>query len=479
LASPDLRTRVLVVDDEETILRSLGRILTQAGCDVRTAKDGDSALTAIGQETLDVVLLDLRLPGGKDGLEILREIKTVSPQVEVILMTGYATVDDAVAAVKAGAYDFLTKPFDSADVVVLAVEKAAERRRLVDRLRHLERELEERGGFGEMVGTGPKMRHVFRIIESVAPSNSTVLILGESGTGKELVARAIHTRSPRRDRTFVPINCAAIPENLLESELFGTVAGAFTGAKDKRGLFEVAHKGTLFLDEIGEIPLALQAKLLRVLQEGEIRRVGETKGQTVDVRIIAATNVNLAEAKEKGTFREDLYYRLNVLPIRLPPLRERREDIPLLAAHFLRKHGRRAGKAMRAIEPEALARLQRHAWSGNVRELESTLERAVVICQGENLTDNDLTFAWEMADESPPRPAVITPAATAHDVTLPYPEAKQRAMEIFDRSYLTTLLAQTDGNVSVASRQAGLDRSNFRRLLRRYDIDPERYRKSA
>jgi two-component system response regulator HydG len=474
VAINESKSKVLIVDDEEALLRSVRRILVQAGYDAKEARSGEEALQLLEAEDFDVILLDLRLPG-MSGLDALPKIKARRVMSEVILMTGFATIDDAVAAVKAGAYDFLTKPFDSPDVVILSVAKASERRRLVDQLHHLEQQLEERGAFEEIIGQSNRMRQIFRLIESISASNATVLILGESGTGKELVAKAIHTRSLRQKQAFVAINCAALPENLLESELFGTTSGAFTGAKDRKGLFEVANRGTIFLDEIGDMPLALQAKLLRALQEGEIRRVGGTAWESVDVRVIAATNANLAEAKEKGTFREDLFYRLNVLPIRLPPLRERREDIPLLVAHFLQKHARRGGKKLTNVEPDALARLQRHNWPGNVRELENTLERAFVICQGKSLSDADLTFAWEMSGEVSPSLSREYPGAQT-DISSPYTEAKQAAVERFDRAYLTSLLRATAGNVTTSSERAGLDRSNFRRLLKRYELDPETFR---
>jgi two-component system, NtrC family, response regulator HydG len=476
VATIETKSKILLVDDEEALLRSLRRILTQVGYEVREARSGEEALRFLEVEDFQVILLDLRLPG-MSGLEALPKIKALRVTSEVILMTGFATVDDAVAAVKAGAYDFLTKPFDSPDVVILAVAKASERRRLVDQLHHLEQQLEERGGFEEIVGQSSKMRQVFRMIESVSPSSSTVLILGESGTGKELVARAIHARSLRQKQPFLAVNCAALPGELLESELFGTVSGAFTGARDRKGLFEAAHRGTLFLDEVGELPLPLQAKLLRALQEGEIRRVGGTTWESVDVRVIAATNVNLTESRERGTFREDLFYRLNVLPIRLPPLRERREDVPLLAAHFLQKYARRNGKKVSNIEPDALARLQRQTWMGNVRELENTLERALVICQGSTLTEADLLFAWEMSGEATSHSK--TEQAPLVEISLPYVEAKQRAVESFDRAYVTALMRATGGNVSISSQRAGLDRSNFRRLLRRYDLKSEEFRKGS
>src|SRR6516165_1406081 len=365
------RARVLVVDDEPSLLRALESPI--------------AATQQLAQEDFDVALLDIKMPD-LSGLELLAAVKHRRPEVEVIMMTGHATVETALAAVKAGAYDYLTKPFEDVELVARAVGKAAERKMLFDRNRELERKLSEREpGPGEgLVGSSPGIREVTRMIEAVAYSAATVLVTGESGTGKELVARALHARSPRRAQPFVALNCGALTETLLESELFGHVKGAFTGAqRDQRGLFDAADGGTIFLDEIGDIPLATQVRLLRVLQEGEIKRVGSADAVKVDVRVIAATHRDLPKLVKAGKFREDLFYRLNVINIPLPPLRERVEDVPLLAHHFLRRYAERLSKRVRSVSPEAIELLSGYRWPGNVRELENAIERAVVLCRGD------------------------------------------------------------------------------------------------
>ena len=470
-SSVDRDTRVLVVDDEPGLRRSLARMLSAQGFEVLTAEDGQAALALLETSPVDVMLVDLLMPR-MGGMELLGRVKTERPDIEAVLMTAFADVDTAVAAVKQGAHDFLTKPFTSNDVVVLAVSKAAAHKRLIDRMRHLEQRLEEQENFGELVGNTPRMREVYRLALGVAPTSSTVLVLGESGTGKELIARAIHQHSNRADRPFFAINCSAIPTELVESELFGHVKGAFTGAQTARvGLFEAADKATVFLDEVGDLPQAAQAKLLRVLQEGEVKRVGSNETITVDTRVIAATNVDLKSKIAAGRFREDLYYRLNVIAIHVPPLRQRRDDIPLLAYHFLRKHARRLSRDVNRIGVEAMRAVREQPWPGNVRELENAIEHAVVMARKDTIVPGDLPFGRESPD------ADAAPLDTGDDadsvirvghlVDLPYPEAKRRAVEEFERAFLRNLLKRTGGNVSEAARQSGLDRSNFRRALKR------------
>src|SRR5690606_7689091 len=382
--------RVLVVDDEPELRRSLARLLLSRGMGVLTARGGLAAIDILKKEPIDVALIDLMMPN-INGLELMERTREEQLEVEVIIMTAFGDVETAVKAVRAGAYHFLTKPFRSNDEVVLTVTKAAERRRLVDRTKRLQRRLEQMEKFGELIGNSPKMQDVYRLALGVAPTSSTVLILGESGTGKELTARAIHQHSPRADAPFVAVNCSAIPVDLVESELFGHVRGAFTGATATRaGLFETAHRGTIFLDEVGDLPPLAQVKLLRVLQEGEIKRVGSNETQTVDVRVIAATNVDLKGRIAEGKFREDLYYRLNVIAIMLPSLRERKEDVPLLAYHFLKKYSARIGSDVQRISQEAMRVLQGHTWPGNVRELENAIEHAIVFCKDHTLSAADL-----------------------------------------------------------------------------------------
>lgn len=376
---------LLVVDDEPSNLKSLERTFAREGFRVLTALSGQQALELIRKESVGVVLTDLAMPG-MSGVDLLKGVKAIAPETEVVLMTAYGTVEAAVAAMKEGAYDFITKPLKRHNVVS-TVRKALERQALVSENKVLRARLE---GLGSMVGTSPAFRSTMDLVRQAAPSEATVLLLGESGTGKELVARLIHSLSSRARGQFVAINCAAIPESILESELFGYEKGAFTGASTrKEGRIERAQDGTLFLDEIGELSPSVQVKLLRVLQEGEIERLGGSAPVKVDARILAATNKDLPELVEKGLFREDLYYRLNVIPIHLPPLRARREDIPLLTHHFLRLYSEKNKKHISGISPEALDLLGAWSWPGNVRELQHAIERAVVLTRREVLEPED------------------------------------------------------------------------------------------
>jgi two-component system response regulator PilR (NtrC family) len=370
--------RVLVVDDEPSMREVLSIMLTKEGYEVVAADSRAQAAAVLAKAPADLVITDIRLPDG-DGIEILRHVKAASPETAVVVMTAYGTTETAVAALKLGAHDYLTKPFD-VDELKIVVRGALEAQRLTEENLRLKAELRSRHGLDRIIGVSRAMASVFELVQSVAATSSTVLITGESGTGKELVARAIHTLSPRRDAAFVSVNCGALPETLLESELFGHMKGSFTDAhQTKKGLFETAHRGTLFLDEVGETPPAMQVKLLRALQEKRIRRVGGTDEVEVDVRVISATNQPLEKLVEEKRFREDLFYRLQVIPIHVPPLRERREDIPLLADHFLHKFNQEMGKAVAKISEQALHLLVRHAWPGNVRELENAIERAVAL----------------------------------------------------------------------------------------------------
>ena len=462
--------RVMVLDDEEGFVIALARALRAGGCEVHTFTAPELALAALPDLELDVVLTDVRMPG-VSGLDVLQALKRQKPDVEVAVMTGHATVETAVAALKSGAYDYLTKPLEDVAAVLHLVRRAAERKRLVSRNHELEQLLQSRDGFEGLIGQNRAMREVYQLVEAVAHSASTVLVEGESGTGKELVARAIHDRSPRRRAPFVPINCGALPGNILESELFGHVKGAFTGALEhKRGLFEAANGGTLFLDEIGDTPLPMQVKRLRALQEGEVKPVGATQAVKVDVRTIAATNVDLEAAVKAGTFREDLFYRTNVIRIRLPPLRERVDDVPLLAWHFLRKHAARSNKDVQRIAPEVLEALSVAPWKGNVRELENVIERAVVLTRRQVIELEDLPPALRRA--SPRTGSDQRLAADGKPLTaMPYARARVVAMRAFERRYLEALLSEHRGNISSAARAGGMDRSNFRRILRKHRIE--------
>jgi two-component system response regulator HydG len=469
--------RVLVVDDEPTLLRALEALLRKKGHDVVCLDSPIAATQKLAQEDFDVALLDIKMPQ-LSGLELLSAVKHRRPEVEVIMMTGHATVETALAAVRAGAYDYQTKPFEDVELVARAVAKAVERKTLFDRNRQLESQLRERegsGGSDGLVGNSAPMREVVRMIDAVAYSATTVLVTGESGTGKELVARALHAKSPRKAHPFVALNCGALTETLLESELFGHVKGAFTGAqRDQKGLFDAADGGTIFLDEIGDIPMATQVRLLRVLQEGEIKRVGSADSVRVDVRVIAATHRDLPKLVKAGRFREDLFYRLNVINIPLPSLRDRVEDVPLLAHHFLRRYADRLAKKVRTLSPEAIELLCGYRWPGNVRELENAVERAVVLSRNEAIAPADLPPAVTGRTA----PLVREAPASGEDaawLTLSYAAAKEQALRRFEKGYVEALMRACDNNISAAARKAGMDRSNFKRVLRKYrtDVEPD------
>ncbi len=382
---------VLIVEDKASMAEMLKTTLQAEGFQCLLASRASEAIEMVQKETPDIVLADLKLPD-RDGLEVLRATLKESPDTPVIIMTAYGSIETAVQAMKEGAYDFITKPFDIDHLVVL-IHRAMERRRLYRENLLLKEEIAERTGTPTIIGKSQKMIEVMDKVRKVAPTKSTVLLLGESGTGKELLARAIHLLSPRRNNLFLPINCAAIPRELLESELFGHERGAFTGASTRKpGKFELADKGTVFLDEISELDTALQAKLLRVLQDQIIERVGGTAQIQVDVRIIAATNADLKRRVENGRFREDLFYRLNVFPIEIPPLRERREDIPLLAEHFVKKYAREMKVKEKRISPKAMEILMSYSWKGNVRELENTIERAMILAEGDEILPEHITM---------------------------------------------------------------------------------------
>ncbi len=439
------RPVVLTVDDEVGVRESFRQILKDE-CDVLEATGGHAALAQLQSREVDLVLLDVRL-GAETGLEILDRIKALEDSVEVILVTAVTDVRTAVEAIKRGAYDYVTKPFDVDEMLAL-VRRAIEKRALKREVLYLRSELATARGFDEIIGRHPEMVRIYERIAQVAETTATVLITGESGTGKELIARAIHRQGPRRDRPFVAVNLAAIPEPLLESELFGHERGAFTGAYQKKlGKFELAHGGSLFLDEVGTVRVDLQAKLLRALQEREIERLGGVRTVKVDVRIIAATNVNLKQAIRDRTFREDLYYRLNVVPLTVPPLRERREDIPLLVDHFVQKYKREFGKAVRGISPGALPVLLDYDWPGNVRELENIIERSVALATGPVISLRDLPLDLALPDTG----------ARREEPGLSLKEARER----FERQFILRVLESVDWNQSRAARLLGLHRNTL------------------
>ena len=439
---------VLVADDEVGLRESVERALRREGFSVVQAEDGQAALDALRRGGVDLLLADLRMPG-LDGLELLRAAKLLCPEVEVIVLSGHGTVEEAVQAMKEGAFDFLTKPLERAQLV-RTVRQALDHRALVLENRSLQRRLDELVGAGEIIGESPAIRQLLALVKRVAPASATALIQGESGTGKELVARALHEGSPRRGRPFIRVNCAALPETLLESELFGYERGAFTGASArKEGRFELADGGTLLLDEVGDLSAATQAKLLRVLQEGEFERLGGTKTVKVDVRIVAATNQDLALLVRERRFREDLYYRLNVITIEIPPLRERGEDIPLLAQHFLRVHAAKNHRELQGFTEAALDKLRAYPWPGNVRELEHAVERAVILTRGNLIDLADLPPAVSQAE--PATRVVSIP------VGMPLDEVEQRLIE--------ETLRLTKGNKELAAKLLGIaSRTIYRKL---------------
>lgn len=448
---------VAVVDDDPTVRRVVVRALEQLGLSVRqfeSATDAWAEFEAAADEP-DLILTDVMMPG-LSGFELLSRVHARWPEVPVLLMTAGATVAAAVDAIRSGAYDYLVKPLDVQNTLIPDVRRALEHRRLLERNRFLEGQLTSVQRARGMVGGSAAMRQVAALVSAVAPSDVTVLVLGESGTGKELVARAVHDQSPRSGRPFVDVNCAALTESLLESELFGHVKGAFTGALTaRRGLFETASGGTLFMDEVGELSPTTQARLLRVLQEGTVRPVGSNESRQVDVRVIAATNKDLEKAVKSGQFRQDLYYRLAVFTIELPPLRERRGDIPALVAHFVAKHTR-SGRTPPELDAAALDLLTAGAWPGNIRELENTMARALVLCSGGRIGPEHLP-----ASLSKPPPA----ADPAGDDLGELAEARDQ----FTRSYVARVMARVGGDVAEAAKRAGMNPSNFRRLLKRLE----------
>jgi two-component system response regulator AtoC len=448
-----MKSTVLVVDDEEKLRRVVELQLKTAGFEVEQAGSAEDALKRA--DRADVILTDLRLPG-ISGLELLANLRRQDSHTPVIVMTAFGSIETAVEAMKAGAVDFLPKPF-SLDHLMTVVNKALELRTLRDENRELRAELGQRYEFDNIVGRSDAMREIFATVERVAPTRATVLMCGESGVGKDLIARAIHHHSPRDGRPFVKINCTALPENLMESELFGYEKGAFTGANTtKPGKFEQADTGTVFLDEIGDVPASVQVKLLRILQEREFERLGSNKTRHIDVRVLAATNVDLRAALEQGTFREDLYYRLNVLPINIPPLRERKEDIPFLADHFVKKLKKDLGTPVESISEAAIQRLLEYHWPGNVRELENVIERSMVLASGAVLEADDIKL--DLAPKAR--------LATA-DNFLP----DGMTLDDYERSIIREALHRANGNKSQAARLLGLTRNALRYRLSQMGIE--------
>lgn len=458
--------RVLVVDDQADMRIMLRKVITKKlGCQVELADCADTAVSLVENWQPDVVLADIIMPG-MDGLKFQRHLIETDPTITTIIMTGYGTIELAVQALKDGAYDFFEKPFEN-DQIVHAIKRAMERTRLVRENLHLHRQLTEHKGETGFVGRSKKMKKILDLLNRLAPSRATVLIRGESGTGKELAARALHAMSPRRDKKMVTVNCPALPEHILESELFGYRKGAFTGAdRDKDGLFVEAEGSSILLDEIGDIPVSIQTKLLRVLQEKEIQPLGQTKTIPIDVRVLASTNQDLEKKIASGEFREDLFYRLNVMTVTMPRLGEIKSDIPLIAQYFLEKFSREHDRSGLEFTSEALQCLMRSPWRGNIRELQNVVNRAVLLCRGEQVTPLDLL---NDTSEGKTQEAAL-PDGQGCYMHLPYKKAKEELLGSFTRSYLSTILTTTQGNVSAAAKQCGMERQALQRLMRRHGV---------
>jgi nitrogen regulation protein NR(I) len=448
-----VKSAILIVDDERSIRVGLKGLLTKEGYEVAVAESGDEALRLLDNQSFDLALTDLRMPG-MDGLTLLQRIKARHPDAVVMMMTAYGSEKIAVEAMKAGAHDYIVKPFDNDEVKIL-VRQALEQTALRREVRQLRERLNTAFQFDSILGKSPAMQRVFDVVRKIAPTDLTALITGESGTGKELIANALHQNSPRKNGPFIKVNCAAMARELIESELFGHEKGAFTGASTAReGKFEAADGGTLFLDEIGDMNLETQAKVLRVLQEREFERVGGNRTTKVDVRIIAATNRNLQQMVQEGKFREDLLYRLNVVPLALPPLRERQEDIPFLAAHFLREAEARYGVEPRALSSSAHRVLLEAPWPGNVRELKNVIDAAAVLATGAEIDAADL----RLSQQSPP--------ASAIPPTLTFKEAKQQVVDAFERDFIARALRHHHNNITKAAEEMGMHRQQLQQKIR-------------
>jgi len=449
-----LKKNVLVVDDERDICKALSIILTKEGYAVTEAYSGEQAIDLVKQQTFDLVMTDIKMEK-MDGFEVLRQTQQISPATTVVMMTAFASVGSAVEAMRAGAADYITKPFIN-DEIRLTVRRLMEDRDLRLENQILRQELSQRCiTFKNIIGNSDAIQKVFAVMEKVVPSKANILITGESGTGKGLVAQAIHESGTRMDKPFISINCGAIPENLLESELFGHKKGAFTSAvDDKKGLISMAHEGTLFLDEIGELPSALQVKLLHVIQTKELTPVGDTRVLTVDIRLIAATNADLMQRVKDGRFREDLFYRLNVIEIHMPPLRDRRDDIPLLVKHYIGMFAQESGKAIRDVDYEAMKAMMAYDWPGNIRELRNTLERASVLAEGEVITLHDLPDKFRTID--------VEGVATS---------SLRQAMDDFERDYIQRSLNENKGNKEGTAERLGIDLATLYRKIKKLKIE--------
>lgn len=456
--------RILIVDDEEIVIQSCQRVLSGGNFQVDAARDGIEALRAIDDNGYDVLILDIKMPK-MDGMEVLARVKEARPDIDVIMITGLHEIETAVQAMKLGAFDYLSKPFDPEELE-LVVARAFERRQLLQENLNLKSEVSAKYRFENIIGSSPRMQAVYRLIARCAPTNSTVILRGESGTGKELIARAVHYNSLRKERPFVTVDCTSLSENLLESELFGHVKGSFTGAiANKKGLFDTADGGTLFLDEVGNISLSTQAKLLRFIEEREFKAVGDTRLQTVNIRLITATNKDLESMVADGTFRDDLYYRINIFPIEIPPLRERRDDIPQLAFHFLKRFSNETQHEVREFSVGAMNLLMNLDWPGNVRELENVVHRAVILANGDVIRQGHLVNIVDML----PRVDLDVPR-TGEDLKRIKKIARQKSVENVEKLFILGALKRNSWNVTRSAEETGMQRSNFQALMKKYDI---------
>jgi DNA-binding NtrC family response regulator len=456
--------RVLIVDDESIVVRSCLRILADSDYQIDTASNGLDALKRVSQDDYDVLILDIKMPG-LDGIEVLHRVKEACPDIDVIMITGLHEIETAVKAMKLGAFDYLSKPFDP-DEFKLVIERAFEHRQLLQENVSLKQEVSAKYRFDNIIGASPPMQNVYRLIARCAPTNSTVMLRGESGTGKELIARAIHYNSLRKAKPFVPVDCTSLSETLLESELFGHVKGSFTGAtSNKQGLFQIADGGTLFLDEIGNISLATQAKLLRFIEERELKAVGDTRTQSVNIRLVTATNKDLESLVADGGFREDLYYRINIFPIEIPPLRDRRDDIPALAFHFLKLFSKELEHSVAEFSAGAMNLLTNHDWPGNVRELENVVHRAVILANDEVIRQGHLVNLIDML----PRINLDIPR-TSDELKSIKKIARQRSVENVERQFVIAALKRNAWNVTRSAEETGMQRSNFQAMMKKYDI---------
>lgn len=456
------RGTVLIVDDEKGMRHILKRLLTDEGYQVETAESGEDALGLLERIPFDAAMVDVRMPG-MDGLEVLDRIRERDPDVSVVMMTAFGAIETAVSAMKRGAYEYITKPFNN-DEVLHIIHNAAERKRLLDRNRYLSSILDDRQQMGGLIGQSRPMRALYSLIEKVAPTDSTVLILGESGAGKELVARALHQYSERKDGNFVAINCGALPRELIESELFGHEKGAFSGAhQSKVGLFESADRGTLFLDEIGDLPIELQVKILRVLEQKEVRRIGSVTSKSVDVRVIAATNKDLKRDAQNGNFREDLFYRLSIFDIQMPPLREREGDTPLLVEHFVARFNQKMNRSVEGVAPDAMRILLQYNWPGNVRELENVIQRCMILRESGLIEATDLPESLSKVDR-------VANASAPSALLDPNQLSFAKAREAFERCYLDKLMEINDGNVTKSAIMAGVSRRHMQDLVKKHNL---------